>query len=86
MTEGETPALTEGQRRVVRELARDGASNREIAARLFVTERTVKWHLANASHTAGVQSRTALALWWIRHGQHQETPRWSTPTTSSRCR
>jgi len=64
--------LSEAERRVVRELAADGASNREIAARLFVSLSTVKFHMVGAMEKVGVRTRTALALWWIRRGQYDD--------------
>jgi DNA-binding CsgD family transcriptional regulator len=52
--------LTETERRIA-ELAGDGRSNREIAAELFVSERTVEANLTRAYRKLGVRSRTELA-------------------------
>jgi DNA-binding CsgD family transcriptional regulator len=52
-------ALTASERRVV-ESAALGLANREIAQRLFVTERTVELHLTNAYRKLGVTSRREL--------------------------
>ena len=41
-----------------------GAGNREAAARLFISEKTVGRHLANVYLKLGVNSRTAAAAWW----------------------
>ena len=45
-------------------LARDGLSNPEIGAQLFITARTVEWHLRNVFAKLGItlcrQLRTAL--------------------------
>lgn len=42
-------------------LARDGLSNPEIGARLFVSPRTVEWHLRNVFDKLGTRSRRGLA-------------------------
>jgi ATP/maltotriose-dependent transcriptional regulator MalT len=42
-------------------LVADGASNREAAARLFVSEKTVEFHLGNVYRKLGVRSRVHLA-------------------------
>jgi DNA-binding NarL/FixJ family response regulator len=53
-------ALTSAQLRVAR-LAADGLGNREIAERLFLTEKTVEGHLGQAYRKLGIRSRTQLA-------------------------
>lgn len=52
-------ALTPGERRVA-ELAAQDLSNAEIAKRLFVTPRTVEWHLTQTYRKLGIRSRTGL--------------------------
>lgn len=56
--------------RALRELCVDGASNKEIAKRMGITEQTVKFHLSAALEYSQCANRTALALWWIRRGQY----------------
>jgi DNA-binding NarL/FixJ family response regulator len=52
--------LTPQQQRIAR-LVTEGATNREVAARLSVSTRTVDHHLRNVFATLGVRSRTELA-------------------------
>ncbi|GAA3551747.1 LuxR family transcriptional regulator [Microlunatus spumicola] len=54
-------ALTPGELRVAEAVA-SGQTNRDIAADLFVSVRTVETHLANAYRKLGVHTRTQLAL------------------------
>jgi DNA-binding CsgD family transcriptional regulator len=55
-----TDSLTPAERRVA-ELAGRGRTNTEIAHALFVTTKTVEWHLANAFRKLGITSRRDLA-------------------------
>lgn len=52
--------LTERERDVLM-LVDDGAANKEIAARLFISESTVKTHIVHLLEKLGVASRTAAA-------------------------
>jgi DNA-binding CsgD family transcriptional regulator len=52
-------ALTASERRVA-ELAAAGSTNREIAQALFVTVKTVEWHLRNTYLKLGIASRREL--------------------------
>jgi DNA-binding CsgD family transcriptional regulator len=49
------------QERQIAGLARDGLSSREIAARLFLSPRTVEWHLRKVFNKLGIHSRGELA-------------------------
>ncbi|HET8717922.1 MAG TPA: helix-turn-helix transcriptional regulator, partial [Nocardioidaceae bacterium] len=42
-------------------LVRQGMANREVAARLFISPRTVDFHLRNVYVKLGITSRTELA-------------------------
>jgi len=49
-------------------LGREGLSNKQIARRLDISERTVKAHLTSAFARIGVADRTQAALWAERNG------------------
>jgi DNA-binding CsgD family transcriptional regulator len=53
-------ALTGQEERIARAAAR-GATTREIAAELFLSPKTVEWHLGRVYRKLGVQSRAELA-------------------------
>ncbi len=48
------------QERQIAGLARDGFSNREIGARLFLSPRTVEWHMKKVFKKLGISSRMGL--------------------------
>ncbi|MHB8147618.1 MAG: ATP-binding protein [Vulcanimicrobiaceae bacterium] len=50
----------------VASLVAEGITNREIAERLFLSERTIEAHLANLFAKVNVGSRTQLASWYVR--------------------
>ena len=58
-TAGTGAALTAQEAQVAR-LARDGLSNTEIGARLFISPGTAKYHLSNVFTKLGISSRSQL--------------------------
>ncbi|MFF3856030.1 LuxR C-terminal-related transcriptional regulator [Micromonospora sp. NPDC002575] len=61
------PALTDAEARVAAVIA-DGLSNREAAQRLFVSVKTIEFHLGNIFRKLGVRNRTELAARRARTG------------------
>ncbi len=49
----------------VAELVTQGLSNKEVSNRLFVTEKTVKFHLTNIYKKMNVKSRAQLIVWCL---------------------
>ncbi|MCU0284288.1 MAG: response regulator transcription factor [Candidatus Nanopelagicales bacterium] len=60
------PELTAREREVLA-LVGQGMSNRLIARRLGIAEKTVKAHLTSVFAQIGVTDRVQAALWWQRH-------------------
>jgi DNA-binding NarL/FixJ family response regulator len=58
--------LTDREREVLGLLAH-GMSNKEIAAKLFITERTARTYVSNILGKLGLASRTQAALWAVDH-------------------
>lgn len=57
-----TPQLTKltPQEAQIAQLARNGLTNPEIAAQLFISPRRVEWHLGNIFTKLGIASRNDL--------------------------
>ncbi len=60
-------ALTARETEVLRCLAR-GLANKEIAAELFIAEKTVKTHISSILAKLSLADRTQAALYAVRHG------------------
>jgi two-component system, NarL family, response regulator LiaR len=61
------PELTSRENEVL-SLVTEGLSNREIASRLVISEKTVKTHISNLLSKLGLEDRTKLAIYAIRNG------------------
>src|ERR1700743_1707843 len=64
-------------------------SNKEVASQLFVTEKTVKFHLTNIYKKMAVKSRAQLIVWCVPHvdfvggtSTASEAPSTNTPATT----
>ncbi len=62
----ETQADISRREREVLDLLLDNLSNKEIAGKLFVCERTVKFHVSNLLSKFGVQRRADLIVLWMQ--------------------
>src|SRR5690348_720943 len=63
-----TPDLTRREREVAA-LVAEGLTNREIAARLFISERTAESHVEQIRGKLGFHSRAQIATWVTAHEQ-----------------
>lgn len=66
MNGGDVVVITPKQRAVVGELARDGADNATIAARLHISMGTVARHLTDVMAATGCPTRTSLVVELLR--------------------
>ena len=55
--------LTDTEEQIV-SLVSEGLTNKEVGQRLYLSPRTVQWHLGRAFRKLGLRSRTELAARW----------------------
>jgi DNA-binding NarL/FixJ family response regulator len=63
--------LTEREREVLDQIAR-GLTNRQIAEKMVISEKTVKTHVSNLLDKLGLEDRTRAAIWALKHGLGSE--------------
>jgi len=62
---GRSSVLTPAQRRVLQLLAREGLTNKEIAARLAIEERTVEYHITKLLQRFRIGNRNQLIIYTL---------------------
>lgn len=67
----ELKGLTDREREVLEQIAR-GLTNREIAEKMVISEKTVKTHVSNLLDKLGLEDRTRAAIWALKHGLGME--------------
>jgi DNA-binding NarL/FixJ family response regulator len=67
----ELASLTEQERRIL-ELIGEGLTNRQIAERMFLAEKTIKNYVSNLLAKLGLERRTQAAIFATKHIKHDE--------------
>ncbi len=60
--------LLSRREREVAAMVASGMTNKQIAQRLFIAERTAEGHVERIRNKLGVRSRTEVATWAVEHG------------------
>jgi predicted ATPase/DNA-binding CsgD family transcriptional regulator len=77
---GDAGPLSRREREVAAMVA-SGMTNKDIAQRLFIAERTAEGHVERIRNKLGVRSRTEVATWAVAHGLGQPTLDKPSPTS-----
>jgi DNA-binding NarL/FixJ family response regulator len=64
--------LTSREREIL-QLVLAGYTNKAIAAKIFISEKTVEFHLKNMYTKLGVRTRLMAGLWALQQGIETET-------------
>ena len=75
--------LTARQREVAA-LVSEGCTNREIAARLGIDERSAEGHVERIRLRLGFRSRAQIAAWYAAERDRPETANWGSSTPDTR--
>ena len=70
---GQAEGLTEREAEIIALITR-GLSNKDIAARCFLSINSVKSYIRSAYRRMGVTSRSQAVLWGVRHGMAMDPP------------
>jgi DNA-binding NarL/FixJ family response regulator len=76
---GPKTVLTDREREVLR-LVADGATNREIGSKLFISENTVSFHMKNILAKLHLKNRAQAAAYAIRTGLANDVGPYASPT------
>ena len=71
-TQEQTPLTLTRRQLEVASLIAEGLTNKEIASRLFISERTAEGHVDQICNKLGFNSRVQIAAWLIRREQGPE--------------
>ena len=80
--DAESAGLTRREREILK-LVAEGGTNGDVARRLWVTEQTVKFHMANIFRKLDVTNRTQASRWAHAHGLLDADPSLEPATTAA---